>query len=509
MAATAHFPIVLQQTFIEATRDTGYRNTAAAVAELVDNAIQAKAKNIRIFVDDEGDDDIMVAVLDDGCGMDTITLRRALQFGGSMRFGDRSGLGRFGMGLPNASVSQAKHVDVFTWRAPNACIASHLDVDDIVAGHVHEIPTVQRSSLPRWAHALRSFSGTLVIWTKCDRLDNRRASTVARKLHEPIGRVFRHFLWAGVRIWINDEPVSATDPLFLHPSSPLQGAVSFGDPLTFEVRIPGKPGRTSEISVRFAELPVAEWHNLSVEDKRKYRIVDAAGLSILRAGREVDYGWWFFGGKRRENYDSWWRGELSFGPELDELFSITHSKQGINPTLQLREILTPDLESVARQLNSRVQAAFASVKSTMPESTSAATLREQPRTPVRAPAPKQMRTGASEKENSSRSVPLPEATADDRRFRVSVERLRADQFFRAKLTSGRWTLVINNEHPFYRKVYAPLCGAANTSMRLGIERILLAYAMVEAANGTSKSSSAHSFRADWATELAELLGDEG
>ena len=111
MGAAAKYPIVLNQTFIEATRETGYRSTAAAVAELVDNSVQAGAKNIRVFVrdtDGEGAGGIELSVLDDGFGMDAKTLRRALQFGGSMRFDDRTGFGRFGMGLPNASVSQAR-----------------------------------------------------------------------------------------------------------------------------------------------------------------------------------------------------------------------------------------------------------------------------------------------------------------------------------------------------------------------------------------------------------------
>jgi len=45
MGEASKFPIVLHQPFIEATRDTGYRSSAAAVAELVDNSIQAAAKN--------------------------------------------------------------------------------------------------------------------------------------------------------------------------------------------------------------------------------------------------------------------------------------------------------------------------------------------------------------------------------------------------------------------------------------------------------------------------------
>jgi anti-sigma regulatory factor (Ser/Thr protein kinase) len=503
MSVTVRFPIVLQRTFIEATRDTGYRNTAAAVAELVDNAVQAKAKNIRIIVREERDGGMVIGVLDDGTGMDAATLRRALQFGGSARFGDRSGLGRFGMGLPNASVSQARHVDVFTWRAPNACLVSHLDVDDIAGGEVEEIPTVRRAALPKWVQEWRGFSGTLVVWTKCDRLDNRRVSTISYKLLEPLGRMFRHAIWSGVKIWVNELQVSGVDPLFLHRAAPLHGAVSFGEPLTFEVLVPGQQDKTSLIKVRFAELPVAKWHDLPVEEKRKHRIVDAAGLSILRAGREVDYGWWFFGAKRRENYDSWWRGELSFEPELDELFAITHSKQGINPTAELRSILTPDLESVARQLNGRVQAAFAGVKndadatvftSAVPSKGDAASsgarhAEARPRADGRAA---QSRPGKPTKETGQE-------------YTVSVERLNGSCFFDAKVTGKQWRLVLNSDHSFYHKVYAPLRGV----LRRRLEQILLAHAKAEAEKPIGKGSAAPgALRSNWANQLTDLLGED-
>jgi DNA topoisomerase VI subunit B len=111
--------IVDEQRFILSTRDTGYRSTASAVAELVDNSVQAGANRIRIFVSHEGigvDRRLLVAVMDNGCGMDAETLTTALRFGGSSRFDDRSGPGRFGMGLPNSSFSQAKRLEVYTWQ---------------------------------------------------------------------------------------------------------------------------------------------------------------------------------------------------------------------------------------------------------------------------------------------------------------------------------------------------------------------------------------------------------
>ena len=81
--------IVLERTFILATRDTGYKSTAAAVAELVDNALQARARHIDIIMHDDEADGLALCVVDDGTGMSGWTLRTALCFGGSTRFDGR------------------------------------------------------------------------------------------------------------------------------------------------------------------------------------------------------------------------------------------------------------------------------------------------------------------------------------------------------------------------------------------------------------------------------------
>src|SRR5690349_17111663 len=110
--------IIVLDKFIQATRDSGYKGTVSALSELIDNSLQAGAKHvwIKVVADAANGTNITISVLDDGSGMDKRTLRHALRFGGSSRFDDRSGLGRYGMGLPNSSLSQARRLDVWSWR---------------------------------------------------------------------------------------------------------------------------------------------------------------------------------------------------------------------------------------------------------------------------------------------------------------------------------------------------------------------------------------------------------
>src|SRR5688500_15745870 len=90
--------LVSDEAFLLATRDTGYRSVATAVAELIDNSLDAGAEHLRVDVRSGDGVNLRVMVIDDGCEMDAVTLASALQFGGSSRINDRAGRGRFGMG---------------------------------------------------------------------------------------------------------------------------------------------------------------------------------------------------------------------------------------------------------------------------------------------------------------------------------------------------------------------------------------------------------------------------
>jgi anti-sigma regulatory factor (Ser/Thr protein kinase) len=117
--------LIRAENFILATRDTGYRSTSYALAELVDNSIQAGATRIETFVAPTGDAEcpLELTIVDNGCGMNPTELRRALAFGGTSRFDDRTSLGRYGMGLPNGALSLARKLTVYSWRPGKALVA--------------------------------------------------------------------------------------------------------------------------------------------------------------------------------------------------------------------------------------------------------------------------------------------------------------------------------------------------------------------------------------------------
>ena len=240
---------------------------------------------------------------------------------------------------------------------------TYLDVDEICGGQTKDIPLPMESPLPEWINDQTGSSGTLVVWSRCDRIDNRRAATIIHKLHGALGRKFRYPILSGIKFLINGENVAPIDPLYCHPHAMLRGAFEYQKPLEYELRRRNRGEETSSIvRVRFSLLPVHEWHSWSAEQKRRFGISGGAGVSIVRAKREIAYGWYFLRGKRKQNYDDWWRCEIQFDATLDEWFGVSHSKQGISPTPELNDVLAGDIMAIANELNAQVRKKFAQIK---------------------------------------------------------------------------------------------------------------------------------------------------
>src|SRR6478672_9458436 len=108
-------------------REIGY-DFPSAVADLVDNSISAGANRVEIVIEFEGIES-RVLIADDGSGMSTNAVVEALRFG-TRRDYDNDDLGRYGLGLKTASLSQCRTVTVASRRPGSQRITvRQLDLD--------------------------------------------------------------------------------------------------------------------------------------------------------------------------------------------------------------------------------------------------------------------------------------------------------------------------------------------------------------------------------------------
>lgn len=442
--------LVVPSNFIRAVREAGYLSISTAIAELVDNALQASATEVAIEISRVATDALPeISVCDNGIGMSKTELEQCLRFGGSSHFDARESFGRFGMGLPAASLSQARRVEVTAWRGGRAEQMVALDVDEIAGG---ASPTLVARRVGRSGSA----SGCRVRWIGCDRIEYQRLAWLERALRKDLGRIYRRFLNDGLHLTINGDPVEVVDPTLCSVSvEGASGRPAFEE-LTYELAT--ADGETSSVTVRFVMLPVHRWHRLDNITKRRLGIVGGGGVSILRAGREIANGWHLMGGKRKENYDDWWRCEIEFDPDLDEDFGITINKQGVRPSVTLREALEPELESIARLLNARVRESFEEVKF-------------------------QAATEVSCRIAAAADADLPVITSRGGSgaldYRIGSDTLPMTEMFRTALTRRTLDLTLNADHPVFAALYQPLQGIeseAAAALRTSIELFLLAFA---------------------------------
>ena len=203
---------------------------------------------------------------------------------------------------------------------------------------------------------------------------------------------------------------------------------------------------------------------------------------------EVDCGWFFFGAKRKENYDDWWRCEIHFDPILDEAFGLTHTKQQIKPQQYLLHALCPDIEATARVLNARARNAHTAFRlsSTPKRSESIAIERAQFLEPI---------SNSTTKSHPKVNYQMREATLSD------------GQFFAFDVGRGKFILTVDPEHAFYRELYTHLQDdrVKSSAVKTLIELMLFSASRAEATMSSDDKEVLARFRNKWSTTLETLL----
>lgn len=387
--------IVHAAAFVDALKSSGYKSTYNAISEIVDNSIDANAKNVFIIgeqklVNAEGGSEKKIAsfaFLDDGDGMNYEKLSNCLSIGYSDKV-SRTGMGRFGVGLPQASVFVCNRVDVYSWQnGIDNCMHTHLDIDEIKDNDLNELDKPNKADIPReyetyihWKQDGKQYDfsehGTLVIWTKCTRVDHKKWNTCVRHMSEDIGRKYRYFLHDGSvkialceRVSKSFELLLPNDPLYL--MSPAQDCLkdsiiesnyisksydesegytecmfeSFkneaGDTeIEYEIKYE-KNGKvaTGKIKIKYSVVKEKYYSKSALKSPNKpgsfaygqtSRIKNNVGISIIRQGREIDFSSFGIFGIYNQPEQRWWGCEILFDSELDEVFGISNNKQYVD-----------------------------------------------------------------------------------------------------------------------------------------------------------------------------------
>jgi len=127
-----------------------------------------------------------------------------------MRFNSPLIAGRFGMGLPNSSLGQARRVEVITWRKLKSVWRSYLDVYEIASGEMKFVPAPQRTN-PKFA---KTESGTIVVGRSAIVSNSKTKNLFSRKFANCLVVFSENTSGKGKKLSLAAKKVVPIDPLF-------------------------------------------------------------------------------------------------------------------------------------------------------------------------------------------------------------------------------------------------------------------------------------------------------
>jgi hypothetical protein len=338
------------QRLVKSLRDVGY-DFVTAVADIIDNSVEARANTVWVDVVWEGEQSY-VTIADNGNGMSLATLKEAMRFG-SERDYEGDDLGKFGLGLKTASLSQCLRFTVATRNNPSRADinAYSWDVDHVAATNRWEILPVKTSELREGVRQhLKDTTGAVVVWERLDRVlgykrpdgesARRQISAMCRELEDHLAMVFHRFLAGEVRgkrlaIYINENKITPWDPFARSEQNTkkleskafrLEGRVGKGDVVVEPFVLPHQSKFSSPEAFNRASGP-EKWNKQQ-------------GFYIYRADRMIQSGGWS-GLRALDEHRKLARVAISFGPKLDDEFKINVAKMRVSLPQSMRELVAP------------------------------------------------------------------------------------------------------------------------------------------------------------------------
>ncbi|MGF6821883.1 sirohydrochlorin ferrochelatase [Microbacterium sp. ZKA21] len=538
--------LVDERMLAETMRSVRYEDEAHAAGDIIDNAIEAGASQVHIIEAIEGNAVSEIAFIDDASGIDESFLPHATKWGGSSNQGQRNVFGRFGFGLPSASVNRGRKFSVYSRTEDDAEFARvTVDLDNLnFEGNSAQLPEVVHEPLPKWIadYIDKSFRGgaetvrTVVIWSKLDRLlwPNKQQSTNSIRQH--LGITYSG--WLDVcKLYVNGDEVEPVDVLFTTPGHryyEIEGYPKAEPQSPIEFEVADENGARHTVTVRFSILGVdahnAEWSSggrgRPAKIRQKIR-KEYNGFFVTRHGRFIELA--------RPSILNWSVYSrqvgvaIDFPPELDDLFGVTPDKQTIIFTERTNQLLeqhgvirafkklVSDVQAERKRRDVEDDAKSEEGDGERPsESIIAKTLERDYRRTRKATKETQEEAQKNFKkrvEDISKDTGVPEEdvaaaqekVAREKPYKVEfVEQTPDDPFYTPTMVGTQVILRINTGHPWYREVYSRTA-ADQADLRAGLELMLWILATSELDSPTETKGFYRAERREWSRKLADAF----
>lgn len=334
---------------MESTRAIGY-SIESAIADVIDNSIAAKATEVKIsynFIPKP-----FIVICDNGRGMDNDSITEAMRYGTSSPSEARSDddLGRYGLGMKTASLSQARKLTVIS-KQGNEIVGRRWDLDYIIKTKSWSLQQLDSEEIIQQigASLLEEYkNGTAVIWENLDKIKSGSV-TVEQAIEEKMQDVKKHLelvfhrylLGDGIKkikIFMNGIQLVAFDPFFTSKSTVVM------DDEKIEI-----PGRDGKVIIRPYSLPHPS--NMTKEELDLYGGKDGLrnlqGFYIYRNKRLITWGTWF---KlvRMDEFSKLTRVRVDIPNSLDDLWTLDIKKSTAYPP----EIVKTRLKQLVGQMSS-------------------------------------------------------------------------------------------------------------------------------------------------------------
>lgn len=332
---------------IESLRAFGY-NVQTAIADLIDNSITAKARNIWLSFCWDGTNSY-ISIRDDGHGMTEDQLIRAMRPGSQNPLEEREpdDLGRFGLGLKTASFSQCRRLTVASRSQDHRVAIRRWDLDYVTQVDEWRLLHAPAESSAQKLNDLETMShGTIVLWECLDRIvgvaktDDPKAQDdfleAVEVVENHLAMVFHRFLEKRnrLKLWINHHCIESWNPFLLDAQAtqflPLE-------PLSFK-------GET--VRVQPYVLP----HHSKIDSDTYNKAAGTNGWNaqqgfyVYRNERLLVAGDWLSLGYTKDEHCKLARIQIDLPNSMDSDWSIDIKKSRARPPIQLKA----DLKRIAK-----------------------------------------------------------------------------------------------------------------------------------------------------------------